>query len=184
MNSVLGQAFEAQFRTEEKKQVQFLGVSLERGVFKVDEDLITGAGLKLDFSRHFEAPFKIETSLFTALNASQQSQISFSGLGVAMYYDLWGRATGAIKNTFLNDRRISEEIAPIQNSLQIGLGVDQFYLNGNKTVYSSSGLSLGLSYTFNLFNYLFKASTRVSQMTANKEKVNATFFSLGIVFPL
>jgi hypothetical protein len=160
-----------------------LSLSIERADFKIETESVNGTGLKLDYAHHFEYPFELNTSFFTALNGAQ-SNVSFSGLGAGIYYDVFGNCCSSVKTAYLGRNKLYSEATYRSNFFQLGLGVDQFYLNGSKSVYSSSGIYLGSQYSFNLFNYNLKVGARYSQLGSNKLKIEASFFSLGITFPL
>lgn len=176
-------AAELNLKTEKTTNKNFLSGSFEMVTFQVESESVGGSGLKLDFGHHFEYPFQIDLSFFTAINGAE-SQVSFSGLGASLYYDVFGNCCETVTTTYLGAEKIAIEKTPPTSSLQAGFGIDQFYLNGTKNVYSSSGINVGAAYKFSLFDFNFKASGRYSMMTSNKQKIQAYFFGLGIIFNL
>lgn len=177
------QAADMYMKTEKVSRSNSLSAAFEMATFTFEGESVGGTGLKLDYGHHFAAPIQLDLSLFTAINASQ-SQVSFSGLGASLYYDVFGNCCESVTTTYLGSEKMMVEKTGITNSLQVGVGIDQFYLNGSKSVYSSSGFNVGAAYKFTLFDYNLKAATRYSMMGTEKQKIQAYFVSLGVVFPL
>lgn len=176
-------AADLNFKTEREFKNNFLAAAGEIATFQVEGDSVTGTGLKLDYGHHFVAPFQVDVSFFTAINGTD-TQVSFSGLGTMLYYDLFGDCCETVTTTYLGSEKIAVEKTKVSSSFQVGLGIDQFYLNGNKNVYSSSGINAGAAYKFNLFDYNFRATMRYSMLNSNKQKIQAYFIGLGIIFSL
>ncbi len=171
------------FKTEVETKNSFLSAAFEVATFQVESESIMGTGLKLDYGYHFNAPFQVDVSFFTAINASE-TQVSFSGIGSSFYYDLFGNCCETETTTYLGNEKVSVESTKISSSLQVGIGIDQFYLNGTKNVFSASGINAGMAYKFLLFDYNFRVSARYSMMSSNKQKINAYFIGVGLSFPL
>lgn len=176
-------AADLNLKTEKVAKNNFLSAAFEMATFQVESDSVSGTGVKLNFGHHFDYPLQIDLSFFTAINGAE-TQVSFSGLGASLYYDVFGSCCETEITTYLGSEKIAVEKNKPSNSLQVGLGIDQFYLNGTKNVYSSSGLNVGAVYKFNLFNYNLMATARYSLLNSNKQKIQAYFFGLGILFPL
>jgi hypothetical protein len=177
------QAAELNMKTEKTVQNNSLSAAFEMATFTFEGESVGGSGIKLDYGHHFEAPLEMNLSLFTAINGSS-NQVSFSGLGGSLYYDVFGICCSSTTSTYLGSEKIIVEKTKPTNSLQVGIGLDQFYLNGSKSVYSSSGFNVGAAYKFTMFDYNLKAAARYSMMGTDKQKIQAYFLSLGIVFPL
>lgn len=177
------QAAELNMKTEKTVQKNSLSAAVEMATFTFEGESVGGSGIKVDYGHHFESPLEMNLSLFTAINGSS-NQVSFSGLGGSLYYDVFGTCCSSTTTTYLGSEKVIVEKTKPTNSLQVGLGLDQFYLNGSKSVYSSSGFNVGAAYKFTMFDYNLKAAARYSMMGTDKQKIQAYFFSLGIVFPL
>lgn len=162
----------------------FLGASYENSSFKLTDGEIKGSGVKIDFAYFFSQKLNLEMALSTALNAQSSTQASFTGIEGYLYYTLLGDSYDTLRNVSLNQQTVFVDRNQKMNSLMIGVGVDQYLLNGSKSVYSASGLGAGMIYRFNLFNYNFKAGVRSSTMTAGAQKMQGLFYSLGLVFTL
>ncbi|RYZ80502.1 MAG: hypothetical protein EOP04_25765 [Proteobacteria bacterium] len=126
----------------------------------------------------------MELFLASALNPSGGGQSSFTGLGGYVLYNLYGNCCMEQRTISVDGRPMITETTEKRSSLQVGLGLDQYFLNGSKSVYSASGLGIGLNYQFRFMKYNFKASYRHSQMTTGQLKIGGDFIGLGMVFSL
>lgn len=171
-------------RLDETQNRSFLSASGEYSQFNLDEGAgkIAGSGLKIDFTHAFSEKTSLEMYLASALNTSGGS--SFTGLGGYMFYNIFGNCCVSQRVVYIDGKPLISESSRKGQSLQVGAGLDQFFLNGSKSVYSSSGVGVAAVYQFALFNYNFKAEARQSQMTAGKTKIQGSFFSLGLTFAL
>lgn len=177
------QAADLNMKTEKTIQKNSMSASFEMATFKFESESVGGSGVKLDYGHYFDSPLELNVSLFTAINGSQ-NQVSFSGLGGSLYYNIFGNCCSTITTTYLGSEKIIIEKSKPSNSFQVGFGIDQFYLNGSKSVYSSSGFNVGAVYKFTLFDYSLKTAARYSMLGTEKQKIQAYFLSLGIVFSL
>lgn len=178
------QAAEYSLSQASDSKKSFLTASYENSSFKLTDGEIKGAGVKIDFAYFFAQKINLEMALSTALNAQSTGQASFTGIEGYLYYTVWGESYDTLRTVSLNQQTVFVDRNQKINSLQIGAGVDQYLLNGSKSVYSASGLGAGVVYRFNLFNYNFKAGVRSSTMTAGAQKMQGLFYSLGLVFTL
>lgn len=167
---------------EQERSKSFLTASAEFSQFTLEEGSIGGSGLKVDFNNSFTDKISLEIYLASAINTTGGS--SFTGLGGYTYYNLYGDCCLSRRRVLLDGRPMMTETTNKGSNLQVGVGLDQFFLNGSKSVYSASGLGLSAIYQFALFKYNFKAEGRHSQMTAGENKIQGTFFSFGLVFAL
>jgi hypothetical protein len=167
---------------EQERSKSFLTASAEFSQFTLEEGSIGGSGLKVDFNNSFTDKISLEIYLASAINTTGGS--SFTGLGGYTYYNLYGDCCLSSRRVLLDGRPMMTETTNKGSNLQVGVGLDQFFLNGSKSVYSASGLGLSAIYQFALFKYNFKAEGRHSQMTAGENKIQGTFFSFGLVFAL
>ncbi len=160
----------------------FLTASGEAAQFTLDEGQISGSGLKVDFMNSFSDKIALAVYLASAINTAGGA--SFTGIGGYTYYNIFGECCATIRTVAVDGKPMVTETSLRGQNLQVGLGLDQFFLNGSKSVYSASGLGLSVIYQFPLFNYNFKTEARHSQMTAGQNKIQGNFFSFGVVFAL
>jgi len=175
-------SFAMDMHLEQDRTKSFISISGEFSQFKLEEGLIAGPSLKVDFNSAFSERFSIELYLASAMSASGGS--SFTGIGGYAYYNIFGDCCAAYRRVSIDGKPMISETAEKAQNLQLGFGVDQFFLNGSRSVYSASGLGFGALYQFSLFKYDFKAEARHSQMSAGQNKIQGNFFSLGMVFGL
>ncbi|MBS1970342.1 MAG: hypothetical protein JSU04_08535 [Bdellovibrionales bacterium] len=169
-------------RTDLSKTKSFLTASGEAAQFTLDEGQIAGSGLKVDFTNSFSDKIALEVYLASAINTAGGA--SFTGIGGYTYYNVLGECCATVRTVAVDGKPMVTETSLRGQNLQIGLGLDQYFLNGSKSVYSASGLGLSVVYQFPLFNYNFKTEARHSQMTAGQNKIQGNFFSFGVVFAL
>jgi hypothetical protein len=174
--------FAMDMHLEQDRTKSFLSTSGEFAMFTLEEGKISGPSLKVDFNNSFSNRFSIELYLASAINASGGS--SFTGIGGYAYYNLFGDCCTAYRRVSIDGKPMISETAEKAQNLQLGFGIDQFFLNGSKSVYSASGVGFGALYQFSLFKYDFNAEARHSQMSAGQSKIQGDFFSLGMVFGL
>lgn len=167
---------------EQDRAKSFLTASAEFSQFTLEEGSIGGSGLKVDFNNAFTDKISMEIYLASAINTTGGS--SFTGLGGYTYYNVYGDCCLSTRRVILDGKPMVTETTNKGTNLQVGVGLDQFFLNGSKSVYSASGLGISAIYQFALFKYNFKAEGRHSQMTAGENKIQGTFFSFGLVFAL
>ncbi len=167
---------------EKKTTTSFIGASLDFTQMTLKGGSITGNGFRINFDHYFSPKMAVEVYLSTAINTDTNVSNSFTGIGGYGYYTLLGNCCDLKKVVSHEGVPILVEKNEHKNSLQVGAGIDQFFLNGTKSVYSISGLGVGANYHFPLFGYHFKAYLRYSMMSANKTSVTGIFLGLGINF--
>ncbi len=175
-------AFAVDIVTEIKETKNYLSAGLEYAQFSLGSGSITGSAIRVDFTHYFSNNYSIEMFITSAVNASTSS--SFTTLGGYFYYTLTGDCCSFNKIISLDGAPIVMESTNKKNSLKVGLGIDQVFLNGSKSVYSISGLGFGAEYDFKMFNKLFKAASRYSVMSSNNNSIQGLFFSLQMTFGL
>jgi len=169
-------------RTELSQTKSFLTASGEAAQFTLEEGSLSGSGLKVDFTNSFSEKVALEVYLSSAINTAGGS--SFTGLGGYTFYNIWGECCATVRTVSIDGKPMLTETSVRGQNLQVGLGLDQFFLNGSKSVYSASGLGLSVIYQFALYKYNFKAEARHSQMNAGTNKIQGNFVSFGVVFAL
>lgn len=175
-------SFAMDMRTDVSKTKSFLTTSGEVAQFTLDEGSLSGSGLKVDFNNSFSDNISLEIYLASALNTAGGA--SFTGLGGYTYYNVLGECCATVRTVSVDGKPMMTETSLRGQNLQVGLGLDQFFLNGSKNVYSASGLGISVIYQFSLFKYNFKTEARHSQMTAGQNKIQGNFVSFGVVFAL
>lgn len=169
-------------RLEQAQTKSFLTASGEVSRFTLEEGSLSGSGLKVDLINSVSDKVSLQVYLASALNTAGGA--SFTGLGGYVFYNILGECCLSVRTVFVDGRPMVTETSTRGHNLQVGVGLDQFFLNGSKSVYSASGLGLSALYQFTLFKYNFKAEVRQSQMTAGQNKIQGTFMGLGMVFSL
>lgn len=171
-------------KSQVESQSNLLGISGEMSSFQLDEGRIVGTGIRLDFAHSFSPKWGIDLFLSTALGNEQGVSASFTGFGGYAFYNLFSECCDQNRALLVDGVPVVSESQELKHLFQIGLGINQFLLNGSKGVYSSSGLGFGVNYYFRVMRFHLKASARQAQMISNENKVQGTFLGLGIVFPL
>lgn len=168
--------------TEEK--TSFLAFSLDYGRFTLPEGSIVGYGGQLDFTHFFSSSISVDAYFSSALGNDGGISSTFTGFGGYINYLVLGQCCSARHTVSVAGFPTVTETEKLGNLLQLGVGVDQYFLNGTQSVYPASGLGIQASYDFNLIGKRLRVAGRDSFMTANKVKVQGLFFSVGLVFPL
>ena len=120
----------------------------------------------------------------TALSAEGQVSTSFTGLGAYFNFVAYGDCCNKIKTVFVNGALSTTETTKSSARVLLGVGLDQYLLNGNRNVYSTSGPGVSASYYFPIWRFLGKLSAKFSQMITDEENVSGSFIGLGLVFDL
>ncbi len=169
---------------ETEIQNSFLIGSGQFSRFTTDEGSIQGTGLKASYFHIFKKQIALDVFFSTALSGSKNVSNSFTGLGAYVFYNLLGNCCNTTEKTYIDGRLHITDSVTANNSLFVGLGVDQYYLNGAKTVYSASGIGLGIKYQFSLFSFRWEASGQYSLLNSGSTKLSGLSVAGGIIFPL
>lgn len=177
-------SYALEFKTQyekKKNSISVLGISSS---FTTEEGAISGSGLGVDFGHAFNDKTTFEISLSTALSQGKGVASSFTGLSGFVYYNFFAGCCDKFKTVLISGVPIYEETLLDPYLLQLGIGVNQYFLNGSKGVYSSSGLGLGANFLFRAWDFRVKLSARASKMTSNETEVTGIFLGAGLIFPL
>lgn len=177
-------SFANEFRTKfENKQnsIAVLGITSS---FQTDEGTITGSGIGVDFAHAFNDNLTMDVSISTALSQGEGVSSSFTGVTGFVYYNFLSACCDKYKTVSVSNVPVFTETVLSPYLLQVGAGINQYFLNGSRGVYSSSGLGVGANFFFRAWNYQVKLSGRVSQMTTNEMQVQGMYLGAGLVFPL
>jgi hypothetical protein len=170
-------------QSEVDEQKSFVAVSIENAQFALPGGTITGLGGKIEYTRFISPKFSIDPYFSMAFGSTGGVSSTFTGFGAYVNYALLGECCAANRSVKVEGRALISEVTKETNTLRIGAGFDQVFLNGEKAVYPSSGLGIAASYDFGLFSRRFRVAVRSSFMTANQTQIQALFLSGGIVFP-
>lgn len=173
-----------EIKTETSTSSNYLSASGEFAQFTLPEGYIRGDGLRVDFMHYFSNKMSFDAFLGSAVNSQSSVSSSFTGLGGYFYYTAFGNCCAMKKTISSGGAPILIETQAKKNSVSVGVGLDQFFLNGTAAVYSVSGLGVGAKYQFNLFNYNFETAARYSMMSASGVSIKGLFVSAGVVFGL
>lgn len=166
---------------EMKNQVSIMG---EVSTFTLEDGSLEGSGIRLDFTHYFNDKVSLEVFMSTALSAQGDVSTSFTGLGAYFNYVVYGDCCKKIKNVFTGGELSSTETTSSGTRVVVGFGLDQYLLNGNRNVYSTSGPGFNAAFYFPFWKFTGKFSAKFSQMITDEEKVSGTFLGLGLTFDL
>lgn len=181
---VAAPAFAWELRADVSESRDFLSLSGDMSTFKLEEGSIAGNGAKVDFAHYFGRKTSVELFLASAINASQSVSASFTGYGAHLLYVPFGDCCAERRAVQVDGRAVLTEDAETRSVFEIGLGLNQYLLNGSKGVYSASGVGGIVNYRFTMFSYQWKASARVAQMVSASVPIQAVFLSFGMALPL
>lgn len=183
--SITAQANDLSLHTVIEEKKSSLTGSFENTSLSTSEGTISGMGLRASFNHWLNKSYGLEFGTSVAMNNQSGVQNnSFTGFNAFAYYVVWGNPFPYEKKTFVLDKLIVTEKENISSSIFVGAGVTQYFLNGNRGVYSASGIGLGAGYLFTLFNTNFRLSGRWNQLEASQIKVNGMSLDLGVCFSL
>lgn len=177
-------AYAVDVQTQSYESKNYLSAGLEFAQFTLEGGSLNGTSVKVDFSHYFTPKWGIEVFLASAVNASSGGASNFTTLGGYFNYTLLGNCCSIQKTISMDGSPIVVETSSKKNQLKVGVGIDQVFLNGSKSVYSISGVGAGASYEFRMFDYPLKASGRYSMMSSGAMSISGIFFGLGMTFGL
>lgn len=178
-------ANDPQLRFSHSENKSHISAGYETTSLSTSEGTIAGAGLRAAYNHWLSPSWAFEFGASVAMNSQSAVQSnSFTGFNVFGYYNLFGRPYSAEKKTYLSDVLISTETQDTRHSFFVGGGVSQYFLNGNRGVYSASGLGLGAVYQFRLWQSTLRVSSRWNQLQAAQLTINGMCFDVGLSFSL
>ncbi len=178
-------ANELQVRTEFVEYKSQISASYESSELATPDGTINGSGVRATYNHWLSQNFMVEFGSSIALNNQNSAQSnSFTHFNLYSYYNLWGTPYKLVKKSYLSDALVSSETIATRHALFIGGGISQYFLNGNRGVYSASGLGLGLIYQFQVWNTLLRVSSRWNQLQSSQISIDGLSFDFGIVFSL
>lgn len=158
-------------------------ISGDLSQFSLPGGSIQGTGVKVDYARDISDKSAVELFLSTALSSGQSVSTSFTGISAHYFYRLTGNCCDQRQTVAVNSSPVVVDVVKKRQSLQLGLGVNQYFLNGSRTVYSASGLGVAANYNFRFKDVNLKAQVRYAQLVASSVNINGLFLSLGVNFP-
>ena len=178
------EANELALRTSLYEQTSSISAAYEMSQFTVEDGSVSGSGVRAAFFHSFNQSFGLEVGASAAINNQGTVQNSFTGFTGFAYYNLFGQAYNSTKKIYLGDVLIATESQPSRHNIQVGAGISQYFLNGNKGVYSASGIGFGAIYKFHVWGVDLKVSARWSQLEAAQTQVDAMTYDAGVIFSL
>lgn len=175
---------ELSLRSDEIVDNNQISIGLNGSIFSLDTGTIQGTGPKIDFTHYFGNKINVEFFLATALSFEAKNKIAFIGLGGVLYYTALGQCYQTRNNVYINETLIASEFNTQTNCLRVGGGLQQYFLNGTKNIYSGAGIGLNAAYHFTMWNYYFKTDTSYSVITSSKNQLNHFSISLSLIFSL
>lgn len=166
---------------QKKSQLAVLGVLT---TFQTEEGSLSGNGISLDFSHAFNSKLTVDLTVSTALSFGGAVTNSFTGLNGYIYYNFLAPCCEESKVWTLNGAPLLTEKMSEPFLLQLGAGLNQYFLNGNRGVYSASGLGIGAQFHFRLWSYQVKVMAKSGQLSSNENQVTSLVLGAGLVFPL
>jgi hypothetical protein len=166
------------------KETNQISLGYETSQIKFAGGTISGSGARASFYHAINETFGFDLGLSVAINSQNSLQNSFTALTGYFYYNLLGRHFKTQKKINVGNNLIASEESSSIHNLLIGLGLNQYFLNGNNGVYSASGFGAGAIYKINLWGFDYRLGARFSQLEAAQLKVTAISFDIGIIFSL
>lgn len=178
-------AVEPQIRTQISERRGQISAGYESTELTTPEGTISGAGLRMAYNHWFSSSYAVEFGASVAMNGQGSVQTnSFTGFNLFGYYNLLGQPFESVKKTYLSDVLVTTEQQPSGYSLSLGAGVSQYFLNGNRGVYSASGLGAGLIYQVRVWKSTVRAAARWNQLQASGLSIDGISYDVGLTFPL
>lgn len=171
-------------RSQLNSQSNLLTAAGEMSTFTLDEGKIEGQGAKIDFYHSTSSKVGVELFVSSALSGGQSVSSSFTGLGGYALYNVLTECCAQTRTAMLNGVPVVTDAQPANHLFQVGLGLNQYFLNGSRGVYSLSGPGFAANYLFRVYGWQLKSSIRTAQLVSNQTKVQGVSLSIGLVFPL
>lgn len=178
-------ANELHLQSEVKEYKSQITASYESTELKTDEGTISGSGLRVTYNHWLNSTISLEFGASVAMNNQSGVQSnSFTGFNFFTYYDLFGKPFLSEKKILISDHTLLSEKQNLRHSLFLGAGVSQYFLNGNRGVYSASGLGAGVIYQFQVWNSVLRVSSRWNQLESSQIKIDGLSYDVGVCFSL
>lgn len=171
-------------RSEVEKSRSQVSVVGESSNLSTEAGDVQGFGMQVEFSHFFREDISMNIAVSTALSSGNGLSSSFTGFYGYGNYLLTGNCCLTRNNTVLDGTVLTSEITDQTNRWLVGLGLEQFFLNGNRGVYSASGPGISTSYYFGFWGYTWKTEFRYAHLLSNEQPVSAMFLGLGLTFDL
>lgn len=179
------QAQELSLKSSAQSQNSYLGVSGLGSLFKLDAGDVNGIGAKIEYSHFFSNNYSFDVDLQSAMNFSENGlQNSFTGMSVHVNYTLFGECCNQVKNTTVNDFQLLQESHSLNSHVVVGLGLEQLFLNGAKSIYSASGLNAQIKYRLNYYKVIWQLEGRASYLISGEHQITGVGIGIGAIFPL
>lgn len=169
--------------TSIKESKNQIGIAYENSSFTAETGNLVGTGFRVSFFTKIYEELSAEVFLSAALNKEASVQNSFTGLGGYVLYSLLGSQSASTKTTLINHASVISETRPSRHNVLVGAGLNQYFLNGTKGVYSASGLGLEIVYRFEVWGINLKVAGRYGMLSAASTDVKVTGYDFGVVIP-
>lgn len=166
---------------QSRSQISFVG---EGSVLSTEAGSVQGVGAQVEFGHFFRDDLSMNIAVATALASNNGLSSSFTGFYGYANYLISGTCCLSRTRTLVDGNVISSEVTNRTSRWLAGLGLEQFFLNGNRGVYSASGPGVSTSYFFQFWDYTWKAEARYAHLLSNQKPVGAMFIGLGLSFDL
>lgn len=177
-------AGELSLRTDDTVTGNQISLGFNSSTLTAEGGTIQGSGIKVDFTHYFASKLSMELNLAAAFSMDSKIQNSFTGLGGIVYYTLTGQCFETRSNVYVNEMLIASEATTQSRCFRVGGGLQQYFLNGSKNIYSGSGLGVSAAYHFNLWDYNFKATGGYSMISAGKTQLGNINLGISFIFSL
>ena len=161
-----------------------LGLSYEMSQFETTEGNLHGSGGRLSFQHSFTENWSTEIFISSAINTQGGVRNSFTGLGGYLLYTVLGTPYSSNKTLSMEGKPLFIDRISGDQAFYVGAGINQYFLNGDQGVYSSSGLSATAIYTFKAFHVHWKVSARYAMLNSADLEVTGLSYDFGFVVPL
>ncbi len=184
LSGTIVQAQDYSLKIEDGKHPSYFSAAIQGSKFTIEDGKIEGSGVQVAYNYFFQDKWSMHVDISSALGLTGSLQNSYTGINLSVDYGLIGECCQKNRNIYLNDQIIATESLGEVSYLSIGAGLDQYFLNGTKNVYSASGLAVNSKYLFSLFKLTWIVEGKFSMLVSGGHNVSSQSILLGLVFPL
>jgi len=174
---------ESDFRqVVETKHIRLL-TSLETAFFKGSSSNLIGGGIRIGVNYGLTDIYALQVALSQTFELSG-SGISVLYVGFSAYfnYAISGSFNQSSHQILVDGNLVVEENTQAENLFCVGLGVEEFLLNGSTSVYPATGLAASISYEFNWGDWILTPALRAGWLKARSGTIFPIIFNIGTRF--